>query len=165
MLLYNLVLADSFLLVRTSSFVSDEELARRLQQEEDDQYTPSPPSSPYRTRSTSPQKRHQMAPLSLRELENAVLERVDRRNEWVANGDGGVGERERDDAPASLKEIMEEEEALHLSRKEYVRARVIGGGICKGSHDWWGVCKGCLDWWGICKGSRDWLGICKGCRD
>ena len=123
-------------LVRTRPFVSDEELARRLQQEEDDQYTPSPPSSPYRTRSTSPQKRHQGAPLSLRELENAVLERVDRRNEWVANGDGGVGERERDDAPASLKEIMEEEEALHLSRKEYVRACVIGGGICKGSHDW-----------------------------
>ena len=63
-----------------------------------------------------------------------MLERVDRRNEWASNGDG---ESERDDAPASLKEIMEEEEALHLSRKEYVRALVIGGWICKGCRDWW----------------------------
>ena len=50
-----------------------------------------------------------------------MSERVDQRREG-RNMNGRVFERRPDSPPASLKEIMEEEEALHLSRKEYVRS-------------------------------------------
>ena len=95
----------------------DEELARRLQEEENRASSQSPPRSPSK-HSGSPQRRSQC--LSVQHLEQVVSERVDERREW----EGGEVGRQPDSPPASLKEIMEEEEALQLSRKEYVCSSV-----------------------------------------
>lgn len=96
----------------------DEELARRLQEEENRVSSQSPPRSPPK-HSGSPQRRSQG--LSVQHLEQIVSERVDERREL----EGGEVGRRLDSPPASLKEIMEEEEALQLSRKEYVCSYLV----------------------------------------